>query len=261
MTESSTYFSKLGEANFAEWSHNMKAYLMQKKVWLIVSGDDVRPSSGTADLRDWLKDQQAAAGFIYLGLEKAQKTQVQQYLDDPKKMWEVLVSIHVHKRPATRFNAYNALLSIKKEENESLPSLTARVEKAMHDIKNTRPDSFSIEELDGDLMCMALTRALPSQYASFISSLVLLPKFDFPTLKEAFIMQEENDKGHQDSVSASAHFTSVASRTSKQSKQPSTRPVCDFCNMKGHTQDKCYQFRDMKKLAQQNVVQRSQQRS
>lgn len=134
---------------------------MQKKVWSIVSGDDIKPSQGSSELRDWLKDQQSASGIIFLGLEDAQKPQVQALLDNPKKMWDTLVSIHVQKRPATRFNAYNALLGIGKADIESLPSLTARVEKAMQDIKNTCPDKFTIDDLDGDLMRMALTRALP----------------------------------------------------------------------------------------------------
>src|ERR1700754_2064924 len=100
-------------------------------------------------------------------------------------------------RSFNSFNAYNALLGIQKAENESLPALTARVEKAMQEIKQTRPKSFTIDDLDSDLMCMALTRSLPSQYSNFISSLILLPQFDFPTLKEAFSLQEENDKAQE----------------------------------------------------------------
>ena len=42
-TESSLSFPKLGEDNYSSWSKNMKAYLMKKKVWLIVSGIDVKP--------------------------------------------------------------------------------------------------------------------------------------------------------------------------------------------------------------------------
>ena len=68
--------------------------------------------SSFLNLRDWLKDMQVASGVIYLGLEEGQKSQIEDYLDDPKKMWETLESIHVQKRPSTRFKAYNSLLSI-----------------------------------------------------------------------------------------------------------------------------------------------------
>src|ERR1700742_4225937 len=98
-SDSTLSFSKLGESNHSTWSVNMKAYLMQKKVWGIVSGVDTKPAPNLPDLRDWLKDQQAASGYIFLGLEDAQKTQVQAHLDNPKLMWETLQSIHVHKHP------------------------------------------------------------------------------------------------------------------------------------------------------------------
>ena len=69
----------------------MKALLMQKKVWSIVSGLDVKPPSDASHYRDWIKDQQSAAGIIFLGLEDDQKHQIQDVLDDPKAMWTKLV--------------------------------------------------------------------------------------------------------------------------------------------------------------------------
>lgn len=82
-----------------------------------------------------MKDQEAASGYIFLGLEDDQKPQIQHLLDDPQAMWKKLEDTHLLKHPVTRFNAYNALLGIRKAEDESLPALTARVEKAMQDIK------------------------------------------------------------------------------------------------------------------------------
>ena len=79
----------------------MKAYLMQKKVWAIVKGTDVRPPPADADLRNWLNDEQLAAGVIYLNLKEGQKPQVEDFLDDPRHMWEELESIHVQKHPST----------------------------------------------------------------------------------------------------------------------------------------------------------------
>ena len=39
-------------------------------------------------------------------------------------MWAKLESVHMQKRPGTRFNTYNALLSLSKLEDESLSSLS-----------------------------------------------------------------------------------------------------------------------------------------
>ena len=98
----------------------MRAYLMQKKVWTIVKGTDVKPGVDDDGFREWIKDEQLAAGAIYLGLEDSQKSQVDHMSEDPKKMWEKLESIHVQKHPSTRYNAYNSLLSIHKLPEESL---------------------------------------------------------------------------------------------------------------------------------------------
>ena len=188
-SESQLTFPKLGEDNYSSWSKNMKAYLMQKKVWAIVKGTDVKPSSQDDGLREWLKEEQLAAGAIYLALEDSQKSQIEDIMDDPKKMWQELESIHVQKCPSTRFNSYNSLLSISKLPDESLPALTARIEKGMQEIKNLRPSGFSLDDSDADIMSMAMVHALPQEYSSFVSSLILLPKFDFKTLKEAFILE------------------------------------------------------------------------
>lgn len=244
-------FPKLGEDNYSSWCKNMKAYLMQKKVWAIVKGTDVKPSPGDSDLRDWLKDEQLAAGVIYLGLEEGQKSQVEDFLDDPKHMWEALEAIHVQKRPSTRFNAYNSLLSISKQENESLPSLTARVEKAMQEVKNLRPTGFLITDLDEDLMCMAMVRSLPSEYRSFVSSLILLPQFDFKTLKEAFLLEEDNRKNSEMStgISAAANLANTskkqpnASKTTPPSSSSSPKLVCEFCQAHYHSQAQCHMYK------------------
>src|SRR5665213_288005 len=168
----------------------MKAYLMKKKVWGIVKGVDVKPAPGASDLREWLKDEQLAAGTLYLGLEAGQKSHVDEFQDDPVRIWTELEAIHVQKRPTSRYNAYNTLFSIKKLPDESLQSVTARIVAAMKDVVLLRHTTFTIDELDEDLKSMAMIRSLPSEYKTFVSSLVLLPQFDFKTLKEAFILQQ-----------------------------------------------------------------------
>jgi gag-polypeptide of LTR copia-type len=239
---------------------------MQKKVWAIVKGTDIKPSPGDDNLRDWLKDEQLAAGVIYLGLVNDQKSQVEDYLEDPKKMWEELESIHVQKRPSTRFNAYNSLLSISKQEQESLLSLTARIEKGMQEIKNLRPQSFTIDDLDKDLMSMAMVRALPQEYSSFVSSLILLPQFDFKTLKEAFILEESNRRATSASTSVTAvanlarvsNKCTLASKSTSKPPPPSPKLICEFCQTHNHSQDQCRLY---KQFQQQATTQAMENRS
>ena len=50
--------------------------------------------------------------------------------DDAITMWKALKEVHMQQKPTARFNAYEALFNI--TNDELLPAVTARVEKAMH---------------------------------------------------------------------------------------------------------------------------------
>jgi hypothetical protein len=67
-------------------------------------------------------------------------------------MWSKLEAVHLQKHPGTRFNAYDALFSIRKADDETLSALT-RAETAMQDIKALRPSYFTLDMLDKELQC------------------------------------------------------------------------------------------------------------
>jgi len=100
------------------------------------------------------------------------------------KMWLKLESIHLQKHPATRFNAYDALFSIRKQDDKSLTSVMTRVDQAMQQVKDLRPPTFQLDDLDGELASMSLIRSLPDDYRPFISSLMLLQQFDYTAVKD-----------------------------------------------------------------------------
>ena len=159
-------------------------------------------------------------------------------------MWKALKEVHMQQKPTARFNAYEALFNITKSNDESLPAVAARVEKAMHTIKDLRPSEFTLNELDDDLACMALIRSLPpDQYASFRSSLLLLPSISMSVLKDALQAEESN---RQPSAAAAA---AVVATSKKQ------RPKCTFCDKLGHSIDKCYAYRDASRDAKDKAKQ------
>ncbi|TFK16352.1 hypothetical protein FA15DRAFT_551132, partial [Coprinopsis marcescibilis] len=75
--------------------------------------------------------------------------------------------------------AYDDLFSVRKRENESLQALINRVDDPMQQIRNLRP-----------LASMALIRALPDEFSTFTSSLLLLEKLDCTAIHQAFITKE-----------------------------------------------------------------------
>ncbi|KAI0039705.1 hypothetical protein FA95DRAFT_1612364 [Auriscalpium vulgare] len=93
--------------------------------------------------------------------------------DNPVVMWNRLEVFYVTKRPIGRFNTYDDLFSIRKEENETLSALTTRIE------------ATALQ-----LVCMAMIRALPSEFQSFCSALLLLDSLDVSSLREVFQNEE-----------------------------------------------------------------------
>jgi len=97
---------------------------MTKEVWSLVKGEETQPPpSELKELKAWRVNRDIAAGEIYLSLESSQCVHVKNMEEDPVQMWKKLESVHLQKRLITRFNAYDALFSIRKEENETLSSL------------------------------------------------------------------------------------------------------------------------------------------
>ena len=230
---------KLGESNYQSWVVKMRALLMSKKLWMYVKGDIPRPSASDSSLSDWLSNAYAAAGLILLSLEDSQHTHVADMEDDPVLMWKTLEDVHVQKRPNSRFMAYSSLLSITKQSEESLPSVTTRIEQAMKDIKALRPKGYTLEQLDDDLSCMAMLRSLGPEYSFFVSVISLMDSISMEKLKTAFITEESNRKATQQysgPTSSTANFTSTQSKH----KSSKSRPVCKWCDATGHTEDRCY---------------------
>ena len=157
---------RLGESNYSQWVADMKAALMMKGCWRIVDKTIPQPSPGSDKLAEWLEKHDMAAGLIWLTLERSQKAMVQAHQSDAIKLWEELAKLHAKDSEISRFMAYDDLLSITLQENESLSGLISRVEEAVNRVKLLRPTTYTLEKLDDELAAMALIRSLP--YEAYI---------------------------------------------------------------------------------------------
>ena len=214
-------FPLLVTGNYTTWSGNAKAWFMRQGLWGIVSGRTKKPvqtsttpltATESAAITTWEDKAEKAAGELYLLVSDEQKVHFAGISDDPCAMWKKLESIHLQKRPGARFNAYEALFSIKKAPDESLTALMTRVDTVMQQIQNLRPDSFTLSEMDKELVCMVLIRALPEEYSSFASSLQLLDKFEKEKIQEAFVAEEllRNRPNNPDTLNNSNNTTGLA---------------------------------------------------
>lgn len=256
MSLSGPNFARLNATNYSTWSGEMEAWLRASGLWRLVSGSQSAPTlpsppseAQLAAMDAWEAKVDRAAGHLYLMVEPEQRIHFNGIQDDPVKMWTSLQSVHLQKRPGMRFNAYDDLFSIRKQEDESLQSLINRVEDSVKSIRDLRPKDFTLDKLDEELASMALIRALPSEeFSSFTSSLLLMDKLDKTAVHQAFVTEDiQRRRRVQDAGTTSTAF-------SARSQPPPSSRKCDFCLKTGHTQDKCWAFEAAQKKAQADAV-------
>ena len=96
--------------------------------------------------------------------------------DNPVQIWTTLASVHLQQRPGVRFNAWDDFFSIRRQPDESLSTLIARIEDGMSKIKELRPvdpkKPYTINDLDAELVCMTMVHSLGEEYSHFASRLL-----------------------------------------------------------------------------------------
>ena len=246
-------FKPLSNSNYPEWAGEMKAWLMRNGLWRIVSGRESKPADKN-DLEKWEAKAERAAGEIYLMVENDQRVHFRGHEEDPLKMWELLEAAHLSKKPGARFNAYDDLFSIRKQDDETLVNLGVRIEKSMQTIQNLRPNNFTIDNLDEELQCMALIRALPEDYRHLSTSLLLMDKLDKSVIMQAFRSEElhrQRQLGQGESLNqAKAGGGKGKMNTGK--KDPSKDGTCYYCKETGHWRSDCPSLK-AKKLREESA--------
>src|SRR5713101_4286162 len=105
----------------------MKAWLMMKGLWMLVSGDEICPSTGQkSEVLDWKLRAQKAAGALFLAIEHEKRVHLGGIEDSPVEIWSKPEGVHVAQRLGACFNAYDELFSIRKHPEESLKALINR---------------------------------------------------------------------------------------------------------------------------------------
>lgn len=119
----------------------------------------------------------------------------------------------------------------------------------MQKVKDLRTDTFTLAELDDDLVCMALLiRALPPGMEHLSQSLLLQPNLTKSTIMDAFVQHD---------VTTSAGFRAPESvfhtTTSPANNTPhcptSSSVICDFCAKPGHIMRDCRKYARAKENA------------
>lgn len=230
--KSMSNYKLLTSSNYREWVGHTTAQLKREKLWGVVIGRDTQAGKDGDALAAWEEKCEQAAGTLYLSVSEDQRIHLQSIIDDPVAMWQKLELVHLNKRPGARFNAYEDLFSIKKADDESLVTMATRIDQAMLDIKNIRPPKFTIDDLDSELCAMSMICALPAEYATLRSTLLLHDNLDKDIIREAFQTEEINRRSDPASLAALA-----------------ANSTCFFCSKPGHLQVDCGLYKSAKAQA------------
>ena len=174
-------------------------------------------------------------------------------------MWDKLSTQYAQDSAAARFLLLDEFLSISKQPDESLTSLTARLEEALQKVKGSCKTDMTLAAFQEEMAMMTLIRALPEEFSNFRLSLLLVPgDLDFKKVKEAFLQEEQNRQpraSDQLAMKASSASSSSSSSRNRRPRPPYTGPACTHpkCpNPKTHSTQFCYaRARDFMRQAEQ----------
>jgi hypothetical protein len=200
-----------------------------------------------------------ACGALKTAISHELRVLIRDCEDDPILIWDTLKASFVQQRTAPRFNTYHTLLSIQKDDSESLDSLINKVDEQIRVIKSLPPSSFTLDNLYDELAVMAIIRALPHSFDDVVRTISVLDKFD----KSSVIQSLRNmDQTRSNLSGTSSAFSASSGPPRSRSKAPSTpqsthstpstsnshpngapahsSSKCDFCSRLGHVEAKCF---------------------
>ena len=115
-------------------------------------------------------------------------------MDNSKAMWDTLKSKFEQKNATSRFLILSELLSVQKQPEDSLSTLIGKVDSALLALRASNSASLTLESFQEELAYSSLIRALPDEFASFRSSLLLAKgaDIDYDKVKMSSDMTDGN---------------------------------------------------------------------
>jgi len=93
-------------------------------------------------------------------------------------LYAAICQRHVQEKPASRYNISLEFLGLCCNDGEELAAFVSPVQDAMRHVQEPRPATFSIKDLDSELMCMAALRAVSNDPSCTVLVSMLLHSTD-----------------------------------------------------------------------------------
>ena len=209
----------------------MKALLVKKNVWEVINGSETLPtgSPNTKPVRAFRRKQAEAIAEITLHVEPSQLSFIQD--DDPKEVWDTLMTVHQSCGMASRLALRRQFLRLVKSEG----SMQIFIGEARRLALQLQENGVTVEDED---LILVLTGGLDSSYDNFVITLDSTPPLQL-TLNYVItrLLNEESQQlADPDRLSA---LTAATSYKPKGAKRDMSQITCWNCGKKGHFQLNC----------------------
>lgn len=227
-----TTFTKLNESNYPEWSYLMKALLIEKDLWEVVSGEETRPSGGdhTKTVRAFVKKQKLACSKIILHVETSQLAHTR--FEDPKEIWDNLESIHRSHGFSTRLALREKFLFSKMGEKTVNAWVSEVKTLALH------LEQSGVSVIDEDII-LAICAGLPPIYEHFRVSIDNLSDDECSLNNIISKLLNEEMRLNQKLTPTASETAYAAVLRFKKKKRPIEEITCFNCNGLGHYKSDC----------------------
>ena len=120
--------------------------------------------------------------------------------------------------------------------NLRLEGFIAHIADKVWAIKDLHPLGFTLDDLNNELHSMMLICALPEEYSSFVSSLMLIDDLNCSTIHAVFRNEQLDRECHPGIPTDTSTVAALATISN------STNTPCDFCGYRGHTLLQCGKY-------------------
>jgi hypothetical protein len=225
-------FEKLNDSNYGPWKKLLKALLIRKGLWEVVSGDETLPSGSpnTKPVRAFRKRQAEAGAEIILHVEPSQLPFIED--DDPKVVWDALAAMHQARGMATRLTVRRTFWKLEKGDL----TIQAFISEARRLANQLKDIGVTVDEED---IILVLTGGLPPSYDNFVVSLDSTPPADL-TL-DYVITRLLNEEARQLGTVPTAETSERrnVAFAAAQAKRNLAFITCFNCQKKGHFANDC----------------------
>ncbi|KIO19451.1 hypothetical protein M407DRAFT_30914 [Tulasnella calospora MUT 4182] len=102
-----------------DWKEKCVAAAFSLDAYDIIDGSETRPTSGTAEQREWDKQRNKFTGYLLSTLDQAHRTIIQSVkAKDLKGMWDTLNAYYESQDASTRFFATQKMMTVTSRDPE-----------------------------------------------------------------------------------------------------------------------------------------------